>query len=288
MNQKKLRILACQIDIPETVTADERDDHLRKSARKVTDKLENSPTDLVVLPELSSISYSRAAFEALNELAEPLEGPSFRIWREVAHKYNVYVAFGFARHEDGNYFISTAVINPEGEMVGFYDKIHLAQYGASMEKEFFTRGNHLFIFNIGQFKLASIICYDIRIPELPRTLATDHQVDVILHCGAYYRDESFPTWHNFVKTRSIENQLYCLSLNRAGDNFGDSIFCLPWMDETKTPISFSTNEEQFLYVEVDPDVITRERENYSFLADRLPSYSLPIMPPRQKSLKTVQ
>jgi nitrilase len=146
-----------------------------------------------------------------------------------------------------------------------------------MEKEYFTRGDHLFVFNIGQFKLAPIICYDIRIPELSRTLVVDHGVDVILHCGAYYRDESFVTWHAFVTTRSIENQAYCLSLNRAGQHFGDSLFCLPWMDDNKPPVKLDASKEQFLCVEVKRDVIKQERESYSFLSDRLPSYSIPVM-----------
>ena len=277
MNNKTLRILACQIYIPGIVTAEERDNQVSASAKKVADALEETPADVVVLPELSSISYSRVTFEALSDVAEPIEGSSFRIWKEVAQKYKVHITYGFARYESGNNYISTAVISPEGKMLGYYDKIHLAQFGASMEKEYFTRGKHLFVFKVGQFKLSPIICYDIRIPELSRTLATDHQVDVILHCGAYYRDESFSTWNAFAKTRAIENQTYCLSLNRAGKHFGDSLFCLPWMDNNKPPVTFDASKEHFQLVEVKREVINQERESYTFLADRLSSYSIPVM-----------
>ena len=32
--------------------------------------------------------------------------------------------------------------------------------------------------------------------------------DVITHCGAYYRDASFHTWHSFATTRALENQVF--------------------------------------------------------------------------------
>jgi len=47
-----------------------------------------------------------------------------------------------------------------------------------------------------------------------------HDVDLILHVGAYARDESFYSWHAFAVTRAVENQFFVLSLNRAGTHFG--------------------------------------------------------------------
>ena len=72
-------------------------------------------------------------------------------------------------------------------------------------------------------------------PELSRTLTLDHSVDCILHSGAYFRDESFDSWKAFVTTRSMENQIYLLSLNRAGVDFGQSMFASPWTDQ-RSPI----------------------------------------------------
>ena len=70
------RILACQLAIPPIATAAERDRHLDQTAVKIGASLRREPADLVVLPELSSIDYSREAFERLDELAEPLRGSS--------------------------------------------------------------------------------------------------------------------------------------------------------------------------------------------------------------------
>ena len=274
MTDAPFRLLACQIDIPAMTTSDQRDAHLAVSAAKVSAALSENPADLVVLPELSSIDYSRATFENLDALAEPLDGPSFKCWQEVARAFKTYVAYSFARHGTQGDYICLAVVTPKGALVGYYDKLHLAQYGASMEKEYFRSGDHLFTFTINGLKFAPIICYDIRIPELTRSLVLDHNVDVILHCGAYYRDTSFATWHDFTTTRALENQVFFLSLNRAGAHYGNSRFCFPWMDENTPAITFDEQDEQLLNLEIDPAKIIEARDTYSFLKDRLPDYGL--------------
>jgi len=276
MTTDRLTLLACQISIPPMTTAAGRDAHLAMSVDKVRTRLEASAekVDLVVLPELSSIDYARETFARLDEMGEPLDGASFQAWRGLAVEKNVYISYGFARQGKGGPFISIGVVGPDGALVGHYDKLHLAQYGASMEKEYFHRGNHLFVFEVNGFRLAPIICYDIRIPELTRTMVVDHKVDVILHCGAYYRDESFHTWHPFAIARALENQIFFLSLNRAGETYGNSLFCPPWQDENTPPTQFAQTGEDFRVITLDRATLEQAREDYTFLKDRLEHYQI--------------
>ena len=267
-----LTILACQIAVAETNTTAARDSHLKNTAAKIIEAAKPGNMQLIVLPELASIDYSRASFEQLSVLAEPLEGPSTECWREVATQCNTHIVYSFPRTDTHGYTICVAVVDPSGKLTGHYDKMHLAQYGASMEKDYFQRGNHIFTFDINGIRLAPIICYDIRFPELCRCLATEHEVNVILHCGAYYRDESFHTWHDFARTRAVENQLYFLSLNRAGTNYGQSLFCPPWIDNTVTPVEFALHDEEFKIIHINRHAIDFAREKYSFLHDRLNHY----------------
>ncbi len=269
-----LTLLACQIDIPSMTMAAERDAHLARSAEQIHIALGRKPADLVVLPELSSLEYSRAAFERLDDLAEPLEGPSYRTWAAVARAHGCCVAYGFARRGTRGDHISIAAVGPDGALLGYYDKLHLAQFGASMEKEYFTRGDRIFTFDVKGFCISPIICYDLRIPELSRALTLEHNVDLILHCGAYARDESFATWHGFATTRALENQVFFLSLNRAGRAFGNSVMCWPWMDDDRPPTVFAAHEEEFRYFVLRRAELDAARANYSFLSDRLASYDL--------------
>ena len=268
----RCRLLACQLDVPPIVTARERDRNLEHTAHKIGQRLRETPADLVVLPELSSVVYSRSTFDSLDELAEPLDGPSFQVMRQVARDFGVAVVYGMPRRADGEYRISQVVVGSDGEIAGHFDKLHIAHYGASIEKEYFARGAHLHVFGHAGLRIAPIICYDIRIPELTRTLALEHGVQLILHCGAYARDESFYSWHHFVVSRAMENQVYLLSLNRAGADFGNSLFCGPWVDEAAPAVAFPQHEEAMLSLEVDPARIETVRRHYPFLADKLEDY----------------
>lgn len=275
---KNISMLACQISIPETTSQLQRDQHLENCARLVSEQLNQQSTDLVVLPELSTIDYSRSCFEQLDELAEPDHGASFTCWSAVAKTNNCTVVYGFPRRVANGFTISSGVVTANGELAGIYDKIHLAQFGDSMEKEYFNvAGRKLMVFDVAGFRIAPIICYDIRFPELCRELVLNHQVDLILHVGAYARDESFYSWHAFATTRAVENQCFFLSLNRAGPHFGHSVFCNPWIDQNNPPIEFSDISEEFRHLMLDKGKLVEAREHFTFLKDRVNDYALPIV-----------
>ena len=266
-----LTLLACQIDVPAMTERHEKAAHMNRVVRIIDAFLTTARADIVVLPELCSIDYSRAAFSHLDALAEPLDGETSQAFAALAARHGVHVVFGLPRAGAGQFFITQVVIGPDGNRIGHYDKIHIAQFGASMEKKFFARGDHLLAFDIGNYRIAPIICYDIRVPELTRTLAVDHGVNVILHCGVYARDESFPSWHDFAVTRAMENQVYLLSLSRAGAFYGESIFCPPWIDHDHRATVLG-QEETLRAFDIEFDTLSDARARYPFLADRLADY----------------
>jgi nitrilase len=265
-------LLGCQIHVPRTTTPAERDAHLHATAALISAQLTGDPADLVVLPELSSISYSRDSFDTLESLSEPLDGASFTVFSELARAHRCAVTYGIARRSGEKYFISQVVIDSSGEYVGHYDKLHTAQFGASMEKEFFHRGDHLLVFEVGGIRVAPVICYDFRFPELTRHLCLEHGVDLLLHPVAFYEDGSFPSWHHVAICRAIENQAYFLSLNRAGPRFGASIFCPPWVDQTVQPTVF-TRQQTLQGFDVSTRTIKDVRRAYAFRSDRLSDYA---------------
>ena len=270
-----LRLLGCQVAIPDAVCASDRDRHVASVCERIANHLAASrPVDLIVLPELCTLTYLRKAFEALDDLAESLEGVSVTRFAELARAQSAMVVFGMARRTDTGFRISQVILNETGEVAACYDKLHLCQYGASCEKEFFECGEKMTVVNLKGWKLAPLVCYDIRIPEMSRALTLEHHADLLLHCGAYFRDESFATWHSFATTRAMENQVYLLSLNRAGKNYGSSLFCFPWMDETHPAAAFADHAEEFRFLELDTNLPDETRSMYTFLKDRHAKYSL--------------
>lgn len=266
----KITILACQIEVPNFSDAKSRDAHNKRVAGLIDTKLSKKHCDLVVMPELSSLDYSIDAFENLTELAESTTGSSFTIFSSLAKKHKSTLVYGIARRGENGAYISQIIVGPDGKLDGYYDKIHLAKIKNSHENIFFKDGNKTLCINIRGFKISPIICYDIRFPELSRKLAIKDGVEVILHCGAYKKDPTFYSWHSFAITRALENQVYFLSLNRAGKDFGHSIFCEPWVDEETPPFKFNSSEQLEIF-ELRKDRVNNAREKITFLKDRKPN-----------------
>lgn len=271
-----MKILACQVSIPETRTLEDKDVHVRSLIKRIEQYCKNNEIpDLIVLPELSTIEYSLESFKRLDILGEDLNDFSFHCFSELAQKLNCHIAYGFpkkeSRNKNGRYFITQSVISPDGKYVTHFDKLHIAQFGASEEKRYFSPGNKLGIFNINGCRAGIIICYDFRFPRLTSIMCEKFQLDLILHPVAFTRDATFESWHNFVITRALENQVYFLSLNRAGKDWGKSMFCPPWIDEITKPEIMGCKEE-FRIFELDTGIIKQVRETYSFDKDRLKDY----------------
>ena len=274
-NRKPLRILGCQTLVPDFSSLTQRDRHVSELCDRISKYLsERTPVDLVVLPELVTIPYSKETFESLPLFAETLSGASTEAFIELSQKINSSIFFGMPYESDSRFFISQILVDPREGVVEIYSKMHLCHYGASCEKDFFEQGNKLITFDLCGWKVAPLICYDIRFPEMARSLVLEHGVDFLIHAAAYYRDESFATWPHFAVTRAMENQIFLLSLNRAGPDYGGSIFCPPWIDDDHPVVCFDQLSEEFQVLELNSDAITQARERYTFLVDRHLKYSV--------------
>lgn len=232
--------------------------------------------DLILLPELFMSGYSEKVFQKLDKISEDKTSYSFELFSQLAKEYKTYISFGFPEKvltnhfgPEGfgpiiNYYISQAVIDREGKTVGTYRKIHLAQFGDAVEKDYFTAGKKSFTFEIDEVKVGIATCYDFRFPEYIRKLALACEIDLLLHPSVFEKGHTFWSWHQFVATRSIENQIFVMSLNCGGDDYGYSVFHRP--NDTRPKIL--TEGEGLLYGEVDLELRNQIREIYPLLKDR--------------------
>ena len=133
-----------------------------------TVKKEN--TDVVVLPETWSTGYYPQ-----NDLMSFCEADGAEIKKTfslVARNLNVNIVAGsIATVKNGRIYNTAYVFNRAGEVVGEYDKTHL--FTPMDEHKFFEYGNKTVTFDLDGHKCGVIICYDIRFPELARTLALE-------------------------------------------------------------------------------------------------------------------
>lgn len=232
------------------------------------------PHDIYVLPELSSSGYSLSVFQALDELAEELEGPSYEVFSEVARKKGCCICYSFPRRLKSNQItICTAVVNTRGELAAFYDKLHVCSTGDCSEKDYFAAGlGPLGSFEMKGAKVGLAICYDIRFPEMIRKLALEEHIVLLLHPGGWPKDEGFFSWHIFVQTRAMENQIYIMSTNWAGLDNGRSAFCPPFVDGQSSSMQSLGDSPGVLSGVVDLHYLKDVREKYPYRSDRSEFY----------------
>jgi apolipoprotein N-acyltransferase len=116
------------------------------------------------------------------------EDDEFRAFiNSFALKHNAYVLFNSAEPNivKQNYFNSAILVNPKGEKIGQYDKIHLVPFGEYAPvpeslKEFiptlvgsFELGKEYDLFPIGDAKAGILICYESHFPTLSREFVKD-------------------------------------------------------------------------------------------------------------------
>lgn len=257
-----MKILACQIEVPETRTADAVRSHVHDTASKIRAAAAGQDPDFVLLPELAAMEYSDEAFALLGDLM-PAMADAQAMFADLADDLGVPICYGHpgepAGAANGKATIRQTIVAPDGAELLAYDKIHIAQFGDSHEAATFAPGTAPGLAKVAGQPLGVAICYDLRFPELFRALAVDGGANIILLPVAFARDVSFPSWHSFAITRAMENQVWFLSLNRAGPTWGKSILAPPAMDDDHPPVIFGDGEE-FRLLDLDDAAIKRARE----------------------------
>ena len=264
-----LRVLGLQVELLAQVDA---------SLARAEAMIRAHPARLYVLPELNCHGYSDAVLSQLdpsrpekNPAQDAETGSITAFFARLAREVDAYICFGFLRDAGGGRTcICQAVVDPEGALVLAYDKMHLCDMGDCSEVGYgCSPGGEPGVFEVDGVRVGLTICYDIRFPELYRALAWDHECDIVLHPAAFIRDATFPMYHTFVQTRAVENGIYLLSVSYAGERFGASIACPPWVGpvpglaQELAPASLGT-EEGVLPLVVEPRHLDCVRRAYPY------------------------
>jgi predicted amidohydrolase len=160
----------------------------------------------------------------------------------IAKENRIYLVAGSIPLEASNpnkVLNTSLVFNPDGQRVERYDKIHLFGFQTStelyQESETIEAGDKPGIFEItvnGQkWTFGLSICYDLRFPELYRTLG---QVDCHIIPAAFTYTTGKDHWEILLRARAIENQCNVLASALGGTHqnhrrtWGNTMLIDPW------------------------------------------------------------
>lgn len=226
----------------------------------------------IVLPEIWDVGYD---LKNAGSLADPEGKWAAEFLGGLAREYGVWFIGGSVMAGTFRGPVNRAqVINPAGELVSDYDKVHLIPL--MDEPDYLRAGNSGCTFDWEGTKAGCVICYDIRFCEWLRKYAVEGAG--VLFVSAEWPKIRIDHWKAILRVRAIENMMYVVACNRVGETegtlFGGSSMVIdPWGEI----LYEGTEGEEGRFVSFDPAKVGEIRDHLKVFDMRRPDlYSKPI------------
>ncbi len=188
------------------------------------------------------------------------EDLSLKGFAELSAKLKIWLHLGSLalKGDDGKLVNRTVLLNPSGETVARYDKIHLFDVDLPngdtyRESDTYTAGSQAVKVALPFCQLGLSICYDVRQPALYHALAKAG-ADVLVVPAAFTVPTGKAHWHVLLRARAIETASYVIAAAQGGthdsgrETWGHSKVVDPW----GKVIAEAGTDPEYLLFEIDP------------------------------------
>ncbi|MGI9565586.1 MAG: carbon-nitrogen hydrolase family protein [Nitrosopumilus sp.] len=204
-----------KIGLIQTISYNSNQEGISRISKKLRN-LGEKETDIVCLPEQWLKNNEITDFES-----------EFSEFKKLAKDFSMTIIPGAFYKLSRKYAsIIAPVIGPEGEVVGFQEKIHPFDY----ERENVKPGIEAKIFDTA-CKFGVIICYDMVFPNVANTLAKKG-AQVLISPSRIVRRGINP-WHMYVQVRALENRIPILATNVENHRFGGNSIIVDLCENNK-------------------------------------------------------
>ena len=250
----QMDVIPCQPDV-----------NYAHAAQLIESAMADKP-DVIVLPETWNISYLPK--DASRDMCDV---DCSRVTAQIgalAKKFDVNIVAGSVSNQRGDNLYNTAcVFNRQGNLVATYDKTHL--FSHTHEDLTYQKGESLATFTLDGVRCGVIICYDVRFPELTRTMCLDGMDMLFVVCQ--WPKARINLMQNLSMTRAIENQMFvvcCNACGTAGEKVcgGGSAIFAP-MGET---LASAADEEEIITADCNLEKLQKIRSSFPVFRDRRP------------------
>jgi omega-amidase len=243
------------------------DANLRK-IRDFAGLAKKSGAQLVVFPEMSDTGYS---MPVIQKNARNWKDGAVVDLQELAKQNSIGIVAGISDRDGGSIFNAQVLLNAKGEVLAKYRKTHLVTAAPLDERVCLSSGNEFVACKLETFNVGLSICYDLRFPEMARTLAVKHGANVIVNSSAWpvVRAEHLRI---LALARAVENQTYLVAANRVGTDdgvtfCGSSVIVDP---SGKILAAASADREELIEAEISEETIADVRSRVTVFAHRRP------------------
>lgn len=265
-----MKVAAIQIN-----SQDNKERNVMKALNFI-EKAANEGAKLVSLPEYTDYL---GVEEDKIKYAESIPGPTSQAFMNKAKELEIYVHCGsiLEKTNEGRSYNTSLLINDKGEIVASYRKIHL--FDVDIDNRVFTKesdtikpGEEIVVGETPFGKVGLSICYDLRFPELYRSLALKG-AKILFVPAAFTLYTGLHHWEVLLRARAIENQCYVIAAGQYGSyppknrtNFGSSMIIDPW----GTVLARAPEEEGIITVNIEQNNIINLRKSVPVFSHRKP------------------
>lgn len=208
-------------------------------------EIKENTADLILLPEYSNCP-GIVNPEVLHQYVKNNTLDFLKKIKREARRLNSLIAGGIIIEEDSRWYNRGVLCDRNGEIVFYYDKIHLTD----MEKNNFNfiSGDKIPFFKYEGINFGFALCFDIYFPEYATSLA-EKNIDIILN-PSYQRAETPERIKCISQTRCIDSGAYLIRSSYAmGEKStgGHSLICSP----SGEIIIESKNQPEILKAEIN-------------------------------------
>ncbi|PKI92073.1 hydrolase [Actinomycetales bacterium SN12] len=214
--------------------------------------------DLVVLPEYSNY-FTAEMDETLAQHAESLDGTFVDTLRALAAQHGVVVVAGMVETADAGRVHNTVVAVSDAGVQALYRKQHLYDAFGQRESDWIEPGElgDPAVFDAFGMRFGLMTCYDLRFPEVARTLV-DAGADALIVPAEWVRGPlKEHHWNTLLTARAIENTAYVVAADHpapVGVGYTQVI------DPQGVVVAGVSAGEGVAVASLDPELIARTRE----------------------------
>lgn len=171
---------------------------------------------LLIFPECFLSGYMFETREEGYACAIDAGGEELEQVRDLCKQHEIEVVVGFLERSGSKLYNSAAVVGPKG-VTGIHRKRHLPYLGVDRFVDE-PEGTSISIYDTAVGRVGIAICYEIRFPEVSRTLALEGADFIALPTN--WPVQSVLLADYFTRVRAAENLVYFLVANRADSEGG--------------------------------------------------------------------
>ena len=251
---------------------DNKERNLNK-AMAMINKAADEGAELIVLPEMFNCPYDSDKFVEYAENKE--NSQSLDAVSNAALKNNVFIVAGsIPELWDDHLYNSSFIFDGNGRIIGIHRKVHLFDINIKngikfRESDTLTAGNNVTVIGTDLIKVGVAICYDIRFPELSRSMVLDG-AEMIVVPGAFNMTTGPAHWEVTMRARAIDNQCYLVAASPARNDdlsyvaYGHSMIVDPW----GRILANAGYSEEIIYADIKDSVISQVRRDLPLLKNR--------------------